>query len=47
MSIHRNPINGSLSISVMRGGYRVCKVYYGYTKAEAIREFLAEYGKEE
>lgn len=45
MSIYRNPVNGSLVISAMRAGYRVCKVYYGYSRAEAIREFLAEYGK--
>lgn len=45
MSIIRN-LNGSYVISAMRGGYRVAKVYYGYTKREAICLFLAEYGEE-
>jgi hypothetical protein len=47
VSVHRNPVNGSIIISAMRNGYRVCTVYYGYTKREAVREFLVEFGKEE
>lgn len=35
------PHNCSYEISDIISGYRISKVYYGYTKAEAIAEFIA------
>lgn len=34
--------NGSYECAAMVLGYRVAKVYYGHTKREAIRLFVAE-----
>jgi hypothetical protein len=35
------PHNCSYEISDIISGHRISKVYYGYTKAEAIAEFIA------
>jgi hypothetical protein len=36
-------IQGGWCISEMIGGYRVKRLYIGYTKREAMREFRAEF----
>jgi hypothetical protein len=38
-SATRNPVNGSILVSAIIGNYWVKRVYYGYTKREAIRMF--------
>jgi len=37
--------SGAWEVSDIIGGYRVHKVYYGYSKREAMREFRQQYGK--
>jgi len=39
--VTRVPHNRSYEISDIISGHRISKVYYGYTKAEAIAEFTA------
>ena len=42
MTVTRN-INGSITLSIIQGGYRIAKTYYGYTLAEAkalFREYV-------
>ncbi len=41
MIVTRVPHNRSYEISDIISGRRISKVYYGYTKAEAIAEFTA------
>jgi hypothetical protein len=36
--------SGAWEVSDIIGGYLVRRVYFGYTKAEAIAEFKAEVG---
>ena len=42
MIIQRNKINGSLIISDIKNGYLFKKVYYFYTKAQAVKMFKQE-----
>lgn len=42
MTIKKHPVNGSIIISDIIGGYRVCRVFYGYTIKEAKRLFKEE-----
>ncbi len=37
--------SGAYEVSALVGGYLVRKVYYGYTKREALRQFKAEFIK--
>jgi hypothetical protein len=39
MIIERNKINGSYIITDIKNGYRFKKVYYFYTKEQAVKEF--------
>lgn len=39
--VERNT-NGSISVSEIIKGHLVTKTYYGYTKKEAIEEFIAD-----
>lgn len=41
MSAERIP--GGWCVAEMIGGYRVKRLYIGYTKQEALREFRAEF----
>lgn len=41
MSITKIP--GGWCVAEMIGGYRVKRLYIGYTKREALREFRAEF----
>ena len=41
MIVTRVPHNRSYEISDIISGHRISKVYYGYTKAEAIAEFIS------
>lgn len=36
--------NGFIEIAAMVDGYRVKRLYWGYSRARAIQEFLAEHG---
>ena len=38
----RNPVNGSYVVDAIIGGYLVTRVYYGYSKREAVAAFNAE-----
>lgn len=40
--VNKNDHNGSYECSVMLDTYRASKVYYGYTKREAIRLFVTD-----
>ena len=42
MIIERNKINGSLIISDIKNGYLFKKVYYFYTKKQAVKMFKQE-----
>lgn len=41
MSVEK--ITGGWCVADMIGGYRVKRLYFGYTKRESIREFRAEF----
>lgn len=43
----RIPLSGAWELSALVGGYRVSRVYYGYTKRAAIRWFVAGVNKGE
>jgi hypothetical protein len=40
-------IQGAWRISDIIGGYLAVRQYFGYSKSEAIRAFIAEHGKDE
>mgnify|MGYP005992338265 FL=1 len=42
MIIEKNKINGSLIISDIKNGYWFKRVYYFYTKKEAVKMFKQE-----
>ena len=42
MIIEKNKINGSLIISDIKNGYLFKKVYYFYTKKQAVKMFKKE-----
>ena len=42
MIIERNKINGSLIISDIKNGYWFKRIYYFYTKAQAVKMFKKE-----
>ncbi len=42
MVIERHKINGSLIITDIKDGYLFKKVYYFYTKAQAVKMFKQE-----
>jgi hypothetical protein len=46
MTIERT-IQGAWRISDIIGGYLEVKQYFGYSKSEALRAFIAEHGKGE
>lgn len=43
MTVSKLTPSGAWEVSDIIGGYLVRRVYYGYTKREAIREFRAEF----
>jgi len=42
ISIEKNKINGSLILTSEKNGYFVSRVYYYYTKAQAVKMFKQE-----
>jgi hypothetical protein len=42
VSVLRHPITGAYVCSAIVSGHRVQRVYYGYTKRLAVRQFVAE-----
>ena len=42
MLIERNEVTGAITISQLIGEHLVTKAYFGYTKKEAIQEFMNE-----
>ena len=44
MNITKN-YNGSITISDIIGNYRVKKIYFGYTKKQAVKLFKNEFYK--
>jgi hypothetical protein len=42
VSTTRNAVNGSWECAAIVNGYRESRVYYGYTKREAVRLFVSE-----
>lgn len=42
MTVFKIPHNGAIRVSDILNGHLVQRVYYGYTKAEAVRKFRAE-----
>lgn len=40
--VTKNAVNGSLECAALVEGYRASKVYYGYTKREAVRKFTTD-----
>jgi hypothetical protein len=46
MSVTRLFPSGAWEVSAIIGGYLIRRVYYGYTKREAVAEFKAETARE-
>jgi hypothetical protein len=42
VAIGRKPHSGAWEVAAIVSGYRVARVYYGFSKREAIRLFMAE-----
>jgi len=41
-TIRQNQVNGSWKVSDIIGGYLVTRVYFGYSKREALAQFKQE-----
>lgn len=41
--ITKHPINGSIEVTALIGGYFVRRRYFDYTKREAVRLFMDEF----
>jgi hypothetical protein len=42
VAVSRKPHSGAWEVAAILNGYRVARVYYGFSKREAVRLFMVE-----